>query len=115
MKILLVALTLLGSQIASAHADHAPPRVAACIATPCTQEQIAAAAPKALEILVAKKIVEVSWSKIKVEKIESKQFKKGPEWVATFFDDSNKDKTKQRLYIFITKDGYLNGSNFTGE
>lgn len=115
MKTLLVGLALLGSQVVSAHADHAPPRVAACIASPCTQEQIAAAVPKALDILVAKKVVEESWSKIKVEKIESKQFKKGPEWVATFFDDTKKDKTKQRLYIFITKEGYLNGSNFTGE
>lgn len=113
MKTVLL-LAFLTAQISFAHSDH-PPRVAACIAKACTQEQIEKAIPTTLDILVAKKVVDESWSKIKVEKIESKQFKKGPEWVATLFDDSKKDKTKQRLYIFITKDGYLNGANFTGE
>ena len=113
MKTVLL-LTFLASQMVFAHSDH-PPRVAACIAKACTQEQVEKGLQTALDILVAKKVVEDSWAKIKLEKIESKQFKKGPEWVATYFDDSKKDKTKKRLYVFITKDGYLNGANFTGE
>lgn len=113
MKTVLL-IVLVTSQIALAHGDH-PPRVAACVAKTCTQEQVEKAAPAALDILVAKGIVDSSWAKIKVEKIESKKFKKGPEWVATFYNDSEKDKAKQRLYVFITTDGYLNGSNFTGE
>lgn len=73
------------------------------------------AVPISIEMLIKSGRVEASWSKAKIEKVEKKEFKKGPEWVATLQDESQKDKSKQRLYIFINTKGYLNGSNFTGE
>lgn len=115
MKTLFVILTLLGSQIVLAHADHAPPREAACITKSCTSEQIEKAVPAALTILEVNGAIEKSWLKVKVDKVSLKDFKKGKEWVAELFDASQKDKAKQRLYIFITQEGFLNGMNFDGK
>ncbi len=111
--ILTITIALL-PLVGTAHADHAP-KVAVCASKVCLQEEITAAIPKAVEVLVAKGKVEATWKAIKTEKIEQKEFKKGPEWVATLFDEKQPDQKKQRLYIFITMKGYLNGSNYTGE
>jgi hypothetical protein len=97
-----------------AHGDHAP-RVAKCGSVPCTKTQIEEAVPVSVELLSQKGRIAASWSTAKVEKVEQKEFKKGSEWVAVLHDEKQADKSKQRLYIFITLKGYLNGSNFTGE
>ena len=115
MKTLLVILTLLGAHTVLAHADHAPPRVAACITKSCTPEQIEKAVPAALTILEVKGAIDKSWLKVKVDKVGLKDFKKGKEWVAELYDASQKDNAKQRLYIFITQEGFLSGMNFDGK
>jgi len=99
---------------AIAHGDH-PPRVAPCISKECTQEQVEQAVPLSIEMLVKAGKIDSAWTSAKVEKVEKKQFKKASEWVATVFNEKQKDLSKQRLYIFITTKGYLNGSNYTGE
>ncbi len=113
-KLILISVLTLASSFALAHADHAP-RVASCVAAECTKEQVQAAVPAALAILTEKDKLEKSWSAAKIEKVEQKQFKKGPEWVATLLDETRKEEKKKRLYIFITTKGFLNGANFTGE
>lgn len=113
-KLIITSVLFLSPVIAIAHADHAP-RVAVCGAKDCLHDEIKAAVPKTIELLVAKGKIEASWASAKLEKLEQKQFKKGPEWVAILFDEKQPDQKKQRLYIFITTKGYLNGSNFTGE
>ena len=113
MKILLIAITTLISSLTLAHGDH-PPKVAACTKE-CTQEQVEKAVPAALDFLMAKDGLDKSWKSAKVEKVEKKQFKKSMEWVATLVDEKQADKTKQRLYVFITLKGTLNGANYSGE
>ncbi len=110
--ILTVAVALMPSLV-FAHGDHAP-SVAQCASKDCTKKEIELAVPMALEKLTSAGKVDSSWKSAKVENVEQKQFKKGPEWVATLLDSSQKDTTKQRLYIFITTKGFLNGANFTG-
>ena len=102
----------LSAQVALAHGDHAP-KIAKC-SKECTKEQVEASIPGALDIQVQSGKIDASWTSAKVEKVELKSFSKGSEWVATIFDEKAKDTSKQRLYVFITKKGYLNGSNFTG-
>jgi len=96
-----------------AHADHAP-KVASC-AKECTKEEIEAAVPAALKRLIASGKVDAAWANAKLENTELKTFKKDAEWVATVFDQDGKDTAKQRLYVYITKKGVLNGSNFDGK
>lgn len=110
--ILLTALILLPN-LSFAHGDH-PPRVASCASKDCTKEQIDAAVPMAVEMLVKAGKIESGWSTAKIDKVEKKDFKKGPEWVATLVDEKQPEGKKKR-YIFITSKGYLNGSNLTGE
>jgi hypothetical protein len=113
MKTLIMIATVLSATFAWAHGDHARP-VAQCANSICTQAEVETAIPLAIEALAQGGKITKDWTTAKVEKTEQKTFKKGPEWVTTLFDEKQKDVTKQRLYIFITKAGYLSGANFTG-
>ncbi len=112
MKSVLVMLFSLFAATAFGHGNHPKP-IATCVAV-CTQVEVETAVSLAVSTLVTKGKVAASWNNAKVEKVEKKEFKKGEEWVATLFDSTEKDATKQRLYVFITTDGFLNGANFTG-
>ncbi len=113
MKTLLTLIALTIPMTTLAHGDHAP-KVATCTKE-CTQEQIEKAVPTALDFLIKEDSLDKSWKSAKVEKVEKKQFKKSIEWVATLVDEKQTDKTKQKLYVFITLKGYINGANYTGE
>ena len=106
-------IAMLCSSIALSHGDHAP-KAAKCVGE-CTQEQIEAAVPEAITMLTKMGKIDATWANAKVEKVEQKKFKKGAEWVATLLDEKQADAKKQRLYVFITTKGRLNGSNFTGD
>lgn len=111
---MLIASLAFMPNLVFAHGDHAP-KVAQCASKECSKSEIESAVPEAIRILSSAGQVDSSWTKAKVEKVEQKTFKKGAEWVATLLDAGQKDKAKQRLYLFMTTKGYLNGSNFTGE
>lgn len=110
MKMLLLLAMLVSTQV-FAHGDHAKP-IAKCAAK-CTKEEIEKAAPTAVGTLILGGAIDKGWASLKPEKVYTKNFAKGPEWVAEYFDKSQNPK-KQRLFIFITMDGYLNGSNYSG-
>lgn len=80
----------------------------------CTKDEVSAVAKKSLDHLALKGKIQTSWINVPLEKVEMKPFKKGPEWVLTFVD-KNQPTNKQRLFVFITKKGWISGSNFTGE
>lgn len=116
MKSLLLTLCLLlGSISAFAHGDHTPPRVAACITADCTKEQIEKGIPLAVDSLISLNLINKNWKDAKVESVELKKFDKSSEWTVKLFDAKEKDTTKKNLFIFITKKGFLNGANYTGE
>jgi hypothetical protein len=108
-----ITALILSPALIFAHSDH-PPRVASCSSKNCTKVQIETAVPTAVELLAKAGKVESSWATAKIEKVEKKDFKNGPEWVATLVDEKQPEGKKRR-YIFITTKGYLNGSNMTGE
>ena len=112
MKNILLTGALLVSSVAFAGTNHYhPKKILDCSASPCTAAQIEAIVPKALGHLVKEKQCEKSWEAAKVTSVAQKAFKKGPEWVVTLEDE----KTKQKRYVFITMDGFVNGTNLTGE
>ncbi|MFZ3231856.1 MAG: DUF6488 family protein [Pseudobdellovibrio sp.] len=112
-KIIFITALILSPSLSFAHGDH-PPKVVSCASIDCTKEQIEPAVPMAVEMLVKAGKIDPSWTTAKIEKVEKKVFKKGPEWVATLLDEKQPEGKKRR-YIFITLKGYLNGSNLTGE
>ena len=111
MKTLFFLAILMISMSAFSHGDHPKP-IAKCAAK-CTKEEIQSAVPAAIGSLILKGKIEKEWSAGKILGLELKTFSKGTEWVATVSNEKNKVNLK--LFIFITPDGFLNGSNFSGK
>lgn len=84
-----------------------PKKVAKCSGE-CTEEQLKAALPDAIDHLAAWGKIDKSWKNAKVESITKKAFKKGEEWVLSLERDGKK------RFVFITLDGFAAGSNDTG-
>ncbi len=104
-----VLASLLASTIAFASGGHFhPKKIVSCANKECTSAQIEAVVPKAIEELAKWEKIDKSWAKAKIASVAKKDFKKGPEWVVTL------DNAGKKRYIFITLDGFVNGSNDTG-
>lgn len=114
MKSLLLLLTLIFSQLTFASGNHYHPKKILKCSGDCMESQIKNVVPEALEILVKAKEVKEQWKKIPVEKIEKRKFAKGDEWVIILYNKDESDVKRQRLYMFISLDGWLNGANNTG-
>jgi len=114
MKSLILLATMIFSQVTLASGNHYHPKQILKCSGECTESQVKEIIPTALDVLIKANEVKESWAKIPVEKIEQKQFKKAKEWVITFFDKSQSDASRQRLYVFVSLDGWLNGANNSG-
>lgn len=114
MKSIILLVTLVLSLNVFASGNHYHPKKILKCATLCTENQIKDVVPEALDVLIKAREINESWRNIAVEKIEKKQFSKAEEWVVSFFNKSESNPSKQRLYMFISLDGWLNGANNTG-
>lgn len=114
MKSLILLATLIFSQVSFASGNHYHPKQILKCASECTEAEVKSILPTAFDTLIKAKEVRESWKQIPLEKIEKRQFKKGSEWVAIFFDKNQTEVARQRLYVFITLDGWLNGANNSG-
>jgi len=111
-KTLLTMTTLFLTTTAWAGGNHFHPKQIVKCGGECTPEQIKGALPEAIPYLNTWKRIDLSWAKAKVEAVEKKQFKKGPEWMVTLVDSTPE---KNKRYVFFTLDGYVTGSNSTGQ
>jgi len=102
--------TLLIALNTFAGGDHFHPKQIVKCGGECSGEQIKSAIPDAIPYLNKWKRIDAVWAKAAIEGVEKKQFKKGPEWVVTLVDSE-----KQKRYVFFTLDGYVTGSNATGD
>jgi hypothetical protein len=114
MNSLIVLATLIFTQVSFASGDHYHPKQILKCKSECTEAEVKTILPTALDTLINAHEVREAWRQIPLEKIEKRQFKKGAEWVAIFFDKNQKEAAKQKLYLFITLDGWLNGANNSG-
>lgn len=114
MKSLLLLSALLFSQSIFASANHYHPKKILKCSGECMESQIKKVVPEALGVLIKAKEVKEQWKSIPVEKIERRKFAKGDEWVVILFNKDETDTARQRLYMFISLDGWLNGANNTG-
>lgn len=111
-KIFLSLTALFLTTTVWAGGNHFHPKKIAKCSGPCTSEQIKAALPEAISYLNKWKRIDLSWASAKIENIETKQFKKGPEWMLTLVDSTAE---KNKRYVFFSLDGYVTGSNSTGQ
>ncbi len=112
-SLLFLSMFLLAQNVLSGTGHFHPTQIVKCTSE-CTKEDASSVASRSLNHLIQKGKIPNSWASVPLEKVEKKQFKKGPEWVLTFVDKTQAEG-KQRLFVFITMKGWLSGSNFTGE
>jgi hypothetical protein len=113
MKTLLVTLTLTlftSTLYASGNHFH-PKKFAKCKTATCTEQELKDSITASVVYLSEWKKIDLSWAKASVEKMEQKQFKKGVEWMVTLVDST---PAKQKRFVFFTLDGYVTGSNASG-
>lgn len=109
-QILTIAALLSMTSVVFAGGNHFhPKRIAKCSKAACTEQQIKDAVPEAITYLADWKKIDASWSKAKIEAVGQKEFKKGPEWVVTLKNEANEVR-----YVFFGLDGFITGSNATG-
>ncbi len=111
-KIFTIIMFIISMTIFAGGSHFHPKKIVSC-KSECTEADVRSVTAVALKNLADTKTIPTSWTQIAVEKIEKKQFAKGPEWVLSFFDKTQ-TPAKQRLYVFITLDGWLNGANHSG-
>lgn len=110
-QILTMILSMLTSGLVLAGGSHFhPKKIAKCTGEVCTETQIKEAMPEAITYLAKWKRIDAAWTTAKIESVGQKQFKKGPEWVVTLKNTANETR-----YVFFTLDGFVAGSNSTGE
>lgn len=71
-------------------------------------------ATKILATLVKRNVVDKSWATIKATSVEKKVIKGNPEWVIIFNNAALADKSKRKLYLFLTLGGDYIAANYTG-
>ncbi len=109
-QIISTTMMLLLTSFALAGGSHFHPKqIVKCPKLGCTEEQIKGAVPAAITYLADSKKIDSAWVKAKIDFIGKKEFKKGPEWVVTLKNEANEIR-----YIFFGLDGYVTGSNSTG-
>lgn len=114
MKLLFLLCTFILSQAVFASGNHYHPKKILKCSGECMESQIRNVVPEALDTLIKAREVKESWKSIPIEKIEKKKFSKAEEWVIVLFNKTEPNTSKQRLYMFISLDGWLNGANNTG-
>ena len=82
---------------------------------PVAKEAVTEMAKKKRDQLVKSGKIDKSWGAAAVAAVEQKTFKKAPEWVVTFRNETVTDETKRTLYLFYAFDGHYLASNFTGK
>ena len=92
-----------------AGSDHFHPKKIAKCAKICTADEVKSALPEAITYLNKWGKIDLVWAGAKVDSVEQKPFKKGPEWVLTLVNEK-----EVKRYVFVTLDGYVTGSNSTG-
>lgn len=112
--IIITAMTLVTLNTFASGGHFHPKQLVKC-SKECTDTQIKEAVPTAIAYLAKWDKIAASWSNAKIDSIGKKDFKKGPEWVVTLVDSTIQDIAKQKRYIFMSLDGFVTGSNSTGE
>lgn len=111
MKIVFAAFLMASLGAIQAHPDHGPPLIASCKAEQCTKEEIRLGGIKVVGLLVEMQSIHKSWAAVKAP---SAMQNNTDDWTLKFENPKESDKAKRVLFVFLSTDGYLIGSNFTG-
>lgn len=83
-------------------------------ANPVNQATAKTKATKEIADLVKRNKLDKSWEMVSASSVEKRTFKGSPEWIIIFMNEKISDKTKQKLYVFLTLSGEFVAANYTG-
>ena len=64
--------------------------------------------------LIEDRKIDKSWSTIKANSVEKKEYDGHPEWVVIYNNEDISDLDKQTLYVFLTISGEYIAANYSG-
>lgn len=82
---------------------------------PVSQDKAQEKAFSMVHSFVKKKVIDKSWSSAKLDTIEKKMIQGKEEWLIVFTNTIIKDKSKEKLYVFLTLSGRYIAANYTGK
>ncbi len=82
--------------------------------TEITEIQAGEQAARIVTVMVEKGKLGASWAQVQPAEVQKKTYQDRPEWVITFNNPAEKDKAKQKLYVFLNLYGGYIGANHTG-
>ena len=109
ITICLLTLFALSSSPASAGSGHSHD-----VASPISEDQALKKATGVVANIVKAGKLDTSWTQLKPIEAKKKINQNGSEWIITFKNPNEKDKTKQTLYVFLSLSGEYLAANFSG-
>lgn len=103
----LVASTLLYAGSEHSHAEHGHSIV--------SEDNIKEIAKQKVNTLVKQKKIAKSWKNTPVDKMEVSKLNYKKDWVVSFKNTKLAKKSRQTLYIFVSRNGIIEGANYTGK
>lgn len=111
MTIALSTTTILasGGHAHDAHGGHSHHHA------PVSEEKIKEKALSMVDSFVKKNVIDKSWASSKIDTMEKKVVHGNEEWIIILKNTTLKDKTKEKLYVFLTLSGRYIAANHTGK
>ena len=114
--IVTLSFTVLQASEEDSHANHSHEKNAHCEHdTGMKSESIQVIAKNEVQRLVTEKKIAKSWKSIPIAKIGKTHQSYQDDWIVVFENPKIKKKSRQTLYIFISKVGNITGANYTGK
>jgi hypothetical protein len=117
-QVLIILLCFTSSSAFAGRIRYQPKQVAEC-KEKCTEEEIKAAAPAAMKVMVNWVRAEKRWEDAKIESAELKEYTKNSKdvkvWVIKMTDEKAAELSKKTRYLFISDDGKVLRTNLTGD
>lgn len=111
----LVASTSLYAGSGHSHAGHDHSHGHSHEQKAVSEDNIKEIAKQKVNSLVKQKKIAKSWASSSVERIEVSKLNYKKDLVVSFKNAKIKDKSRQTLYVFVSKSGMIKGANYTGK
>ena len=113
IKIVFMALLLSFTTLSAQH-KHDKSCLHKTLSNEVSYEVVQKAAISEVKRLVTEKKISKSWNSVPILKIGRTHYGDNDDWIVIFNNPKIKKKSRQNLYIFVSKRGEIRGANYTG-
>ena len=112
-RIIICLVVLLTFSVTGSYA-HGPGGTGHSSKIEISESQASEQATRMVNVMVERGRLGASWAQVQPAEVQKKTDQDRPEWVITFNNPAEKDKAKQKLYVFLNLYGSYIGANHTG-